>query len=133
MQRVFYFLRTNLIFIIPALIIGLIAYVNFAPATPEKPCLSSKYIVAEITNHGQLVSGGKVTLKYRYVYEYKEKTESITRHYSSLPPQNFDRFYVMVCMKDSSDISFNMVTDSIPVKEQHVLGAEYPADSIQLK
>jgi hypothetical protein len=40
---------------------------------------------------------------------------------------------MLVCVRDSSDISFDLVTDSIPVKPWHVMGFEYPVDSINLK
>ncbi|NOS92224.1 MAG: hypothetical protein HOP30_09905 [Cyclobacteriaceae bacterium] len=132
MQTIFHHLRANLIFIIPALIIALIAYVYLAPDAPVKPCLANAYIVAEVLNPG-LVYSGKVTLKYRYVYARKESQKSITRHYTGLPPENFDRFYMIVCVRDSSDIVFDLVTDSIPVKPWHVMGVEYPVDSINLK
>ncbi len=131
LQRILNFLLSNLIFIIPLLIIGLIAYVYLAPDEPVKPCLSTTYIVAEVTNPGQVYSG-KVTLKYRYVYHNKESNENIKRHYSNLPPENFDRFYMMVCVRDSSDIVFDLVTDSIPVKPAHVVGVEYSGDSLNL-
>lgn len=132
MKRVIHFFQGNLIFIIPLLIICLIAYVHLAPDKPAKPCLTTSYIVAEVLKPKQKYSG-KVTLKYRYVYESQEVSEEITLHYTSLPPENFDRFYMTVCVRDSTDISINHMTDSIPVKPWHRLGVEYSSDSIGLK
>jgi hypothetical protein len=129
MRSVLNYLRINLIFIVPLMIIGLIAYVFLSPDKPAKPCLSVNYVVAEIMNP-DLVYSGKVTLKYTYVYKNKESEKSYTRHYTNLPPENFDRFYILVCVKDSSDVSFDVMTDSIPVKPWHRLGVEYPGDSI---
>ncbi|HCW08125.1 MAG TPA: hypothetical protein DGG95_12260 [Cytophagales bacterium] len=132
MKKVISFFQANWIIIIPVLIIGLIAYVHLSPDKPEKPCLSTSYIVAEVAYPRQKYSG-KVMFKYKCVYKQKELNQSITLHYTSLPPENFDRFYVRVCVKDSTDISFQMVTDSIPVKPWHRLGVEYPEDSVKLK
>ncbi len=131
MQKIFNYLLSNLIFIIPALIVGLIAYVYLAPDKPVKPCASITYMVAEVTNAGQVYSG-KVNMKYRYIYRNQELNESITLHYTNLPPENFDRFYMLICMRDSTDIVFDIVTDSIPVKPSHVLGVEYPTDCVSV-
>lgn len=132
MKRVIHFFQANLIFIIPLLIISLIAYVHLAPDKPIKPCLTTSYIVAEVLKPKQKYSG-KVTLKYRYIFKDQEAREAITLHYTGLPPENFDRFYMTVCVRDSTDISITHVTDSIPVKPWHSMGVEYPIDSIGLK
>ena len=129
--RIRSYLGRNLIFIIPLLIISLIAYVHLMPVEPEPPCISTTYIVAEITNPGQVYSG-KITLNYRYIFHNQVSNEKIKRHYTSLPPEKFDRFYMMVCVRDSSNIAFDLVTDSIPVKPWHVLGVEYPIDSLRM-
>ena len=64
LKKIFNYLQANLILIIPVLIIGFIAYVHLAPDKVVKPCLSTKYIVAEVTSSARVYSG-KVTLKYR--------------------------------------------------------------------
>jgi hypothetical protein len=131
MKKIVDLFLSNLIFIIPALIICLIAYVHLAPDKPVKPCASTTYIVVEVTNPGQVYSG-KVKLRYRYIYRNQVSNESITLHYTNLPPEDFDRFYMLVCVRDSTDTVFDIITDSIPVKPYHRLGVEYPADSVSI-